>query len=61
MELWDKTFNFEDNIGLLVLKIIALKNNPYLWRNVSILTTWNGFMGQTFIFEDNMFGCWYLK
>ena len=25
MELWDKTFNFEDNIGLLVLKTIILK------------------------------------
>ena len=23
MELWNKTFNFEDNIGLLVLKIIV--------------------------------------
>ena len=25
MELQDKTFNFEDDIGLLVLKMIALK------------------------------------
>ena len=32
MELWDKTFNFEDNIGLLVLKmIISKKKKNQLW------------------------------
>ena len=27
-ELWDKIFNFEDNTGLLVLKMIILKKDP---------------------------------
>ena len=27
-ELWDKIFNFEDNTGLLVLKMIILKKTP---------------------------------
>ena len=30
MELWDKTFSFKDNLGLLVLKIIVLKNQAIL-------------------------------
>ena len=29
-ELWDKIFNFEDNTGLLVLKMIILKKDPCL-------------------------------
>ena len=29
-ELWDKTFNFEDNIGLLVPKRLSGKHNPCL-------------------------------
>ena len=32
-ELQDKTFNFEDNIGLLVLKIIILKNQEIFKKN----------------------------
>ena len=30
MKLWEKMINFEDHIGLLVLKIIILKNQAIL-------------------------------
>ena len=30
-ELWDKMFNFEDKVGLLVLKIIVLKKKQPLF------------------------------
>ena len=49
-ELWDETFNFEDNIGFLVLKMIVWKNDPCLWMNFSILTHLNRVMGQNIQF-----------
>ena len=28
MELWDKIFSFEDNIGMLILKTVILRKSP---------------------------------
>ena len=39
-------FNFEDNIGLLVLKMIAWKKQCLFVKEFSILTTSNRVMGQ---------------
>ena len=34
MELWDKTFNFEDNLGLAVLKMIVLRKQPQFMKEI---------------------------
>ena len=39
-------FNFEDNIMLLVLKMIVSKMTPVCEGMFQILTSWNGVMGQ---------------
>ena len=50
MELWDKMFNFEDNIGLFGTQNDHPEKKSFLWINFSNLTTWNRVMGQNIQF-----------
>ena len=54
MEIWDKTFNFEDKIALLVLKTIILKKRPLFVKE--FFKIWQLRMelwDKIFRFEDN--------
>ena len=55
MELWDKTFNFEDNIRLVVLKMIVSKKiTPAYEESFQIWPLGTELWDKTSIFEDNI-------
>ena len=55
MELQDKTFNFEDNIWLVVLKIIVWKHNLSSWKEyLKIWMLGMELRDKRFHFEDNI-------
>ena len=60
MELWDKIFSCEVNIGMLVLKTIVLKKNPICEGIFQIWQLGMELWDKMFNFEDDI-GCLYSK
>ena len=59
MGLWDKSFNFEDNIALLVLKTIVLKEQLLFVKEFFNFDHLDESYGTKNSILNITYGCWY--